>query len=145
MSEKSFSKLKNVFSEHRRSMLHRRKAQLIQLAFEKDLTHKFTSEWKDMLMRRFSSEKRRLPLEDREGGRTALNPLKSAFSPSVNKASPCLNRSALCGLACCHDEQKKAALKPGRMPTFTPGSAARWRFYRPRRRFFWTSGREPLN
>ncbi|CAL8391620.1 unnamed protein product [Gadus morhua 'NCC'] len=39
----------------------RRKAQLIQLAFEKDLTHKFTSEWKDMLMRRFSSEKRRLP------------------------------------------------------------------------------------
>ncbi|CAL8310642.1 unnamed protein product [Boreogadus saida] len=40
-------------------MLHRRKAQLIQLAFEKDLTHKFTSEWKDMLMRRFSSEKRR--------------------------------------------------------------------------------------
>ncbi|CAL8271460.1 unnamed protein product [Boreogadus saida] len=55
--------------EHRRGMLHRRKAQLIQLAFEKDLTHKFTSEWKDMLMRRFSSEKRRLPLRTgREGG-----------------------------------------------------------------------------
>ena len=62
MCEKSFSKVKNVFSEHRRSMLHRRKARLIQLASEKDLTHKFTSEWKDMLTRRFSSEKRRLPL-----------------------------------------------------------------------------------
>ena len=60
--ENSFSTLKNVFSEHRRSMLHRRKAQLIQLAFEKDLTRKFKSEWKDALLRRFSSEKRRLPL-----------------------------------------------------------------------------------
>ena len=69
MCEKSFSKLKNVFSEHRRGMLHRRKAQLIELAFEKDLTHRFTSEWKDMLIRRFSSEKRRLPLRTgREGG-----------------------------------------------------------------------------
>ena len=69
MCENSFSTLENVFSEHRRGMLHRRNAQLIQLAFEKDLTHKFTSEWKDMLMRRFSSEKRRLPLRTgREGG-----------------------------------------------------------------------------
>ncbi|KAL2087113.1 hypothetical protein ACEWY4_018172 [Coilia grayii] len=48
--------------KHRRSMLHGRKAQLIQLAFEKDLTHLFKSEWKDALMRRFSSEKRRLQL-----------------------------------------------------------------------------------
>ncbi|KAL2089232.1 hypothetical protein ACEWY4_016131 [Coilia grayii] len=62
MCENSFSTLKNVFSEHRRSMLHGRKAQLIQLAFEKDLTHLFKSEWKDALMRRFSSEKRRLQL-----------------------------------------------------------------------------------
>ena len=60
--ENSFSTLKSVFSEHRRSMLQKRKAQLIQLAFEKDLTHKFKSEWKDALMRRFSREKRRLPL-----------------------------------------------------------------------------------
>lgn len=55
MCENSFSTLKSVFSEHWRSMLHRRKAQLIQLAFEKDLTHKFKSEWKDTLMRRFCS------------------------------------------------------------------------------------------
>ncbi|MGH0161481.1 UNVERIFIED_CONTAM: hypothetical protein FKN15_047137 [Acipenser sinensis] len=43
--ENSFSTLKNIFSEHRRSMLHRRKAQLIQLAFERDLTSKFRGEW----------------------------------------------------------------------------------------------------
>lgn len=60
--ENSFSTLKSVFSEHRRSMLHKRKAQLIQLGFEKDLTHRFKSEWKDALMRRFSLDKRRLPL-----------------------------------------------------------------------------------
>ncbi|CAL8241921.1 unnamed protein product [Merluccius merluccius] len=44
------------------SMLQKRKAQLIQLTFEKDLTHRFKSERKDALMRRFSLEKRRLPL-----------------------------------------------------------------------------------
>lgn len=45
MCENSFSTL-NVFSEHRPRMLHRRKAQLIQHAFEKDFTHKFKSEWR---------------------------------------------------------------------------------------------------
>ncbi|KAJ4923106.1 hypothetical protein JOQ06_021350 [Pogonophryne albipinna] len=50
-------------SEHRRSMSHTRKANLIQLGFEKDLTKKCKNEWKDMLLRRFhSSGKRRLQL-----------------------------------------------------------------------------------
>uniref|UniRef100_A0A1A8I409 HAT C-terminal dimerisation domain-containing protein n=1 Tax=Nothobranchius kuhntae TaxID=321403 RepID=A0A1A8I409_NOTKU len=63
LCENSFSTLKNVFSEHRRSMLHTREACLIQLAFEKDLTRKCKTEWKDRLLRRFhSSGKRRLQL-----------------------------------------------------------------------------------
>ncbi|KAK0153461.1 Zinc finger MYM-type protein 1 [Merluccius polli] len=56
------STLKNVFSEHRRSMLHKRKACLIQIAVEKDLTKKFTGEWKETLLRRFSTASRRLQL-----------------------------------------------------------------------------------
>lgn len=58
MCENSFSTLKNVFSEHRRSMLHTRKANLIQLAFENDLSVKFRDEWKELLLRRFSSNRR---------------------------------------------------------------------------------------
>lgn len=42
MCENSFSTLKNVFSEH--SMLHRQKANLIQLAFERDWSRKFRAE-----------------------------------------------------------------------------------------------------
>ena len=60
--ENSFSTLKNVFSEHRRSMLHKRKACLIQIAVEKDLTKKLTGEWKETLLRRFSTASRRLQL-----------------------------------------------------------------------------------
>ncbi|KAM8769430.1 uncharacterized protein AB9X84_001697 isoform 1-T1 [Acanthopagrus schlegelii] len=61
--ENSFSTLKNVFTEHRQSMLHQRKANLIHLAFEKDLTRKFRDEWKDMVLRRFHTiHRRRLPL-----------------------------------------------------------------------------------
>ncbi|KAK0131577.1 hypothetical protein N1851_033753 [Merluccius polli] len=61
--ENSFSMLKNIFTEHRRSMLHRRKAHLIQLAFENDLSRNFKDEWKEMLLRRFHlSGKRRLQL-----------------------------------------------------------------------------------
>lgn len=60
MCENSFSTLKNVFSEHRRSMLHSRKAHLIQL--ENDLSRKFREEWKELLLRRFHSSKRRLQL-----------------------------------------------------------------------------------
>ena len=59
MCENSFSTLKNVFSEHRRSMLHERKANLIQLAFENDLSIKFRDEWKETLLRRFNAEKKR--------------------------------------------------------------------------------------
>ena len=63
MCENSFSTLRNVFSEHRRTMLHERKARLVQLAFEKDLTRKCTNEWKDRILRRFSSRPiRRLQL-----------------------------------------------------------------------------------
>ncbi len=61
--ENSFSTLKNVFTDNRRSMLHQRKAQLVQLAFERDLTRKFRDEWKDTLLRRFNASKlRRLQL-----------------------------------------------------------------------------------
>ena len=61
--ENSFSTLKNIFTEHRRSMLRRQKAHLIQLAFENDLSRKFKDEWKEMLLRRFhSSGKRRLQM-----------------------------------------------------------------------------------
>ncbi|CAL8337226.1 unnamed protein product [Boreogadus saida] len=63
LCENSFSTLKNVFSEHRRSMLHRRKENLIRLAFENDLSKKFEDEWKDRLPRRFhNTPHRRLQL-----------------------------------------------------------------------------------
>uniref|UniRef100_A0A8C1TJI1 TTF-type domain-containing protein n=1 Tax=Cyprinus carpio TaxID=7962 RepID=A0A8C1TJI1_CYPCA len=57
--ENSFSTLKNVFTDNRRSMLHQRKAHLVQLAFERDLTRKFRDEWKETLLRRFNESKRR--------------------------------------------------------------------------------------
>ena len=57
--ENSFSMLKIVFSEHRRSMSHIRKASLVQLAFEKNLTAKCRKEWKDKLLRRFHDLKNR--------------------------------------------------------------------------------------
>ncbi|CAL8254540.1 unnamed protein product [Boreogadus saida] len=58
MCENSFSTLRNVFSEHRLTMLHERKARLVQLAFEKDLTCKRMEG-----LRRFSSRPiRRLQL-----------------------------------------------------------------------------------
>ncbi|CAB1432578.1 unnamed protein product [Pleuronectes platessa] len=53
----------NIFSDHRRSMLHPRKAHLIQLSFEKDLTRKCMEQWKDRLLRRSrdnSSSKQRM-------------------------------------------------------------------------------------
>ena len=63
MCENSFSTLKRVFSDHRRSMLHGRKANLIQLVFENDLTRKFNGEWRDVLLRRFhAASNRRLQL-----------------------------------------------------------------------------------
>ena len=42
--ENSFSTLKNILTDHGLSMLHRQKANLIKLAFEKDLTIKFREE-----------------------------------------------------------------------------------------------------
>ncbi len=79
MCENSFSTLKRVFTEHRRSMLHKRKAHLIQLAFENDLSRKFKDEWKEMLLRRFnSSGKRRLQLKT-EGKSWLLYDLKCCY------------------------------------------------------------------
>lgn len=49
-------------AEHIRTMLHERKARLVQFAFEKDLTHKCTSKWKDTVLRQFSSNTRHLHL-----------------------------------------------------------------------------------
>lgn len=51
--EKSFSTLKNMFTEHRGSMSYPGKAHLIQAAFEKDLTKKRKTEWKDSLLGKF--------------------------------------------------------------------------------------------
>ena len=43
-------------------VLQARKAQLIQLAFERDLTRKLRDEWKDLVLRKFSASSRRLQL-----------------------------------------------------------------------------------
>lgn len=50
MCENSFSILRNVFSDRRRRMLHQRKACLVQLAFERELTRKCTHEWRDRVL-----------------------------------------------------------------------------------------------
>ena len=55
LCENSFSTLKKVLKEHCLSMLHQHKANLIQLAFEKDLTKKFRDEWRDSVLRRSHS------------------------------------------------------------------------------------------
>ena len=61
--ENSFSTLKGVFTDRRRTMLHERKARLVQLAFEKDLTVKCITEWKDAVLRKFhAGRNRRLQL-----------------------------------------------------------------------------------
>lgn len=56
MCKSSFSTLNNIFSLHRHSMLHKQKANLIQLAFERNLNRKFWAEWNGHL-RRFNSSK----------------------------------------------------------------------------------------
>lgn len=60
--ENSFSTLKNVFTSSRRSMHHTRKCQLVQLAFEQDLTAKLKDEWKERVFRKFHNESRRMQL-----------------------------------------------------------------------------------
>jgi len=61
--ENSFSTLKSVFTDRRHTMLHTRKARLVQLAFEKDLTQKCRTEWKDAVLRKFhAGHNRRLQL-----------------------------------------------------------------------------------
>ena len=62
MCENSFSTLKSVLTDNRLSMLHHRKAHLVQLAFERDLPKRFTTEWKEAVMKRFNSGRRRLQL-----------------------------------------------------------------------------------
>ncbi|KAI9546575.1 hypothetical protein NQZ68_025737 [Dissostichus eleginoides] len=61
--ESTFSTLTNVFSQHRRSMLHPRKACMIQLACEADLTKQFReTDWKERIFRKFNKQTRRLQL-----------------------------------------------------------------------------------
>jgi len=43
-------------------MVHPRKAQLVQLAFERDLTKKLSWEWKDRVLQKFSATARKLQL-----------------------------------------------------------------------------------
>jgi len=62
MCENSCSALKNIFRENRRAMVHLRKTQLVQLAFERDLTKKLSREWKDKVLQKFSGTVRRLHL-----------------------------------------------------------------------------------
>jgi len=62
MCENSFSVLKNVMRDDRKSMLHPRKAHLVQMAFEDDLTKKLKNEWKELVFRKFSTSSRRLQL-----------------------------------------------------------------------------------
>jgi len=50
MCENSFSALKNIFRESRRAMVHSRKVQLVQPAFERELTKKLSGEWKDKVL-----------------------------------------------------------------------------------------------
>lgn len=59
--ENTFSTLTNIFSQHRRSMLQPRKAHLIQLVFERDLTRRFW-DGKGRLLRKFNTRTRRLQL-----------------------------------------------------------------------------------
>jgi len=42
MCENTFPALKNIFRENRRAVVHSRKAQLVQLDFERDLTKKLS-------------------------------------------------------------------------------------------------------
>jgi len=68
MCENSFSALKNIFRENRRAIVHSRKAQVVQLAFERDLAQMLSGEWKDKVLQRFSATARRycsqvLPLQ----------------------------------------------------------------------------------
>jgi len=62
MCENSFSALKNIFRENRQAMVHSSKAQLVQLAFERDLNKKLSREWKDKVLQKFSATARRLQL-----------------------------------------------------------------------------------
>lgn len=75
MCENSFSTLRNVFLDHRRAMLHKRKAQLVQLAFARDLTRKCTTEWKNTILLRFSTNTLATLLK----GRHAFNLLNDAM------------------------------------------------------------------
>jgi len=43
-------------------MVHSRKAQLVQLAFEQDLTKKLSREWKDKVLQKFTAIARWLQL-----------------------------------------------------------------------------------
>jgi len=64
-------------------MVHSRKAQLVQLAFERDLSKKLSGEWKDKVLQKFSATTRRLQLFQKSNG----NVIKLSFSVSVRMVS----------------------------------------------------------
>jgi len=52
----------NIFRENRRALVHSRKTQLDQLAFEQGLTKELSGEWKDKVLQKFSATARTLQL-----------------------------------------------------------------------------------
>lgn len=65
VSENTFSVLKDVFSEHWRSVHHAHKTQLVQL---REVTHTGLNEWKEKVLRRFHTEMCCLQLFHSESG-----------------------------------------------------------------------------
>ena len=64
-------------------MVRSRKAQLVQLDFERDLTEKLSGEWKDKVLQKVSAAARRLQLFKKSNG----NVVKLYFSVSVRLVS----------------------------------------------------------
>ena len=60
--ENSFSALKTIMQDRRQSMKRARKAHLVQLEFESDLTKKLKTDWKGNVFQQFSTSNRRLQL-----------------------------------------------------------------------------------
>ena len=58
----SFSVLKTIVRDRWQSMKHARKAHLVHIAFENDLTKILTTDWKENVFRQFTTSNRRLQL-----------------------------------------------------------------------------------
>ena len=57
-----FSVLKTIMRDQREPMKHARKAHLVQLAFESDLTKKLKTDWEENAFRQFSTSNLKLQL-----------------------------------------------------------------------------------